>query len=330
MEKVVDVLMNQDLLNEFLMLFELEKEVKKLGDFENYVFEVQKKSEQYILRLTHSSHRNREEILSEMDWMRHLHNHGVSVPEVFRSRNGLFVEEITAEDGTSFYGCMYAKVPGVPVSVRSEQFTPQLFKLWGEITAKMHAATKSYSPSKGIKRRSEWDEDEVLNIEKYFPAGEVELVANARRVIDAISALPKNQDNYGIIHTDIHSGNFFYDGTKIHVFDFDDACYHWFTSDIAIPLYYSIIYQIPASKERERQQFGELFLNAFIEGYQKENSLPEGWKQQVPLFLMLRDVVLYAVLHKKIAPEDRDEKLVEMMKEIEDRIRCLKPIVNVG
>ncbi|MBT2637359.1 MULTISPECIES: phosphotransferase [unclassified Bacillus (in: firmicutes)] len=330
MEKAVSSLMNQEILNDFLDRFGLEREVKKLGDFENYVFETYRNGHPYIMRLTHSSHRSKDEVLSELDWIRHLNNQGLSVPEVFPSKNGLLAEEILAEDRSEFYGCLFAKAPGAAVSVRSEKFNEELFEKWGETTGRMHQATKSYKPSEDIKARSSWDEDELLSVEKYYPSDERVLVENAKEVIAAISVLPINMNNYGIIHTDIHSGNFFYDGEQIHVFDFDDASYHWFASDIAIPLYYSILYRIPASEEEERNRFGKVFLNAFIEGYQKANLLPDGWKKQVPLFLMLRDIVLYAVLHKKIAPEDRDEKLKGMMDEIAVRIRSKQPIVNIG
>lgn len=329
MEKAVDSVMNQVILNEFLERFDLERDIKKLGDFENYVFETYRNGHPYIMRITHNSHRSREEVLSELDWMRHLNRQGLSVPEVFPSAHGNMVEEIPAADDSKFFGCVYAKAPGAAVSVRSEKFNEELFRKWGETTGRMHHATKSYKPSAGIKARGSWDEDELLSVEKYYPSDERVLIENAKEVIAAISALPKTIDNYGIIHTDIHSGNFFYDGEQIHVFDFDDASYHWFVSDIAIPLYYSIIYRIPASEQAERNRFGQLFLDAFIEGYQKANQLPENWRKQITLFLMLRDIVLYAVLHKKIAPEDRDEKLKVMMDEIAVRLRNKQPIVSI-
>lgn len=329
MEKAVSSLMTQEILAHFLERFGLDREAKKLGDFENYVFETYRNGQPYIMRITHSSHRSKEEVLSELDWMRHLNGNGVFVPEVFPSAVGSLVEEIMASDCSKFFGCLYAKAKGQAVSVRSDEFNEELFKKWGETTGRMHHVTKSYKPSAGIQKRCSWDEDELLSVEKYYPSDERMLIENANEVIASISAVPKNVDNYGIIHGDIHSGNFFYDGEQVHVFDFDDASYHWFASDIAIPLYYSIIYRIPAVEQAERNRFGKVFLDAFIKGYQKANKLPKGWKGQIPLFLMLRDIVLYAVLHKKIAPEDRDEKLQAMMEEIADRIRNKQPIMNI-
>ena len=330
MEKIVDALMTKELLSKFLSLYGLDQSVKKLGDFENFVFEVYREGKPLILRLTHSSHRSEEDIASELDWMKHLYKKDLSIPEVFTSKNGQFFEAIPAGDNTIFYGCLYSKVKGTEVDVRSEKFDAPLFKVWGETIGMMHQATKTYVPLEGMKTRDSWDQDDLLKVEKYYPKDDTQLIQNAKEVIASLSKLPKNPDSYGLIHTDIHSGNFFYDGEMIHVFDFDDASYHWFGSDIAIPLFYSIFYKIPAKQKEERQRFADLFMKAFMEGYEKANKLPDGWKEQIPLFLMLRDVILYSVFHKKIAPEDRGERLLAMMDEIRDRIRNKKPIVNVN
>jgi amicoumacin kinase len=329
MEKTVDSLMTAEMLSQFLNVYELDHDTKKLGDFENYVFEVYREGKPYILRLTHSSHRSRDEIDSELDWMRHLYDSGLSVPKVYQSKKGNYVEEIRAADHSVFIGCMYSKAKGASVGVQSDQFDNPLFRIWGETTGLMHRATKSYQPSEGIKKRDNWHEDELLDVEKHFPPGDPELIHNAKEVISSLHELPIGPDSYGLIHTDLHSGNFFYDGEKIHVFDFDDASYHWFGSDIAIPLFYSIFYKIPAGKQEERQKFADQFLAAFMEGYEKANTLPDGWKDQIKLFLMLRDVALYSVLHKKIAPEDRGERVNAMIDEIRDRIKNKRSIVTV-
>lgn len=330
MEKIVDELMTKEMLGDFLNLYELEGNVKKLGDFENFVFEVYKGGTPYILRLTHSSHRNMEEIASELDWMRHLLNFGISVPQIYPSKNGKLFESIPADDHSGFFGCLYSKAKGEPVKVHSGDFSEKLFRVWGETIGRMHQATKTYQPSKGIKNRDSWSQDDLLEVEKYYPEDDFQLISNAKEVIASLAKLPESPDSYGLIHTDVHSGNFFYDGNAIHVFDFDDASYHWFGSDIAIPLYYSVLYKIPANLQEERQRFADLFMKAFLEGYEKAHMLPVGWKEQIPLFLMLRDVVLYAALNKKIAPEDRGDRVQQMMDEIRDRIKIKKPIVNVN
>lgn len=73
----------------------------------------------------------------------------------------------------------------------------------------MHAATKSYVPSPGIVKRMQWEEEELLTVEKYIPKEDQLIVKNTKDLLNLLHTLPKNRDNYGLIHTDIHSGNFF-------------------------------------------------------------------------------------------------------------------------
>ncbi|PLR97494.1 phosphotransferase enzyme family protein [Bacillus sp. T33-2] len=329
MEKAVEVLFTDRLLGRFLELYQLEADTKKLGDFENYVFEVKKKSEPYILRITHSSHRTGEEIAAELDWIGFLRNENISVPQVFQSINHKTLEELPAEDGSFFYGCLFSKAVGEPVKIHSHIFNEHLFHTWGRTLGQMHAATKKYTVPEDIKARPRWDEDDLLNIEHYFPAEDGLLVQHTVELLGQLQILPVNKDTFGLVHTDVHSGNFFFDGETVNVFDFDDCSYHWFTSDIAIPLYYSVMHKIPADQQAQRDRFAAKFITAFAAGYEKANSLPAGWKEHMPLFLKLRDILLYAVFHKKIAPSDRNERITALLSEIGERIRRKQPIVNL-
>jgi amicoumacin kinase len=328
MEKSVEILFTEDLLKRFLNSFGLQPEVKKLGDFENYVFEVYLGDGPVILRITHSSHRNLDEIRAELDWMNYLHNQKVNCPTVYKSINNQIIEALQAADGSFFYACLYSKVPGYSVKIRSEEFNEQLFYAWGKAIGQIHCVTKNYKPSKGTKLRPSWEDEELLDIEIYVPY-EKEIIKNSNLLINELTLLPKNKDNFGLIHSDIHSGNFFYDGKSVHVFDFDDCSYHWFASDIAIPLYYSILYGYHSASERGREQFAKKFLTNFIKGYEQHSSLPERWMEQLPLFFMLRDITLFSVLHKKIPIEERDEGLNKMMEALKMRITKKEPIVDL-
>ncbi|URM31923.1 phosphotransferase [Cytobacillus firmus] len=327
MEKAVDALMTDNVLHHFLSIYSLNTvNYKKLGDFENFVFQASKDGEELILRITHSTHRKLEELLSEVDWMSYLRSEGVKVPKVIPSKNGNMVEALEASDASVFYASLFSKAEGKPISVLAPEFNQKLYHAWGRAVGKMHAATKSYIPSPGIIQRMQWDEDELLTVEKYIPKEDQLIVKNTNDLMNLLHALPKNINNYGLIHTDIHSGNFFYDGKDIQVFDFDDCCYHWFASDIAIPLYYSIFYKFKEADPAEVEVFGRVFLESFLNGYQLENEIPCDLEKQLPLFLRLRDITLYSVLHKKIAPEDRNPQLLVMMNSIKDRIEENSPI----
>jgi amicoumacin kinase len=331
MEKTVESLLKEEILFTFFERFSIQKEgYKKLGDFENYVFEVNHNGKPLILRLTHSSHRSELELASELDWMNFLHQNGVNVPLAYRSLHNQYVEKIQTQDESYFYACMFSKADGEPVKIQSPHFNDVLFTAWGKEIGKMHRVTKSYKPSEGIIERSSWDEEELLlHIDQYLPDADKNIVIRARELTAELKALPRHQDNFGLIHTDVHSGNFFFDGKNIHLFDFDDSCHHWFASDIAIPLYYSVLYGFSGKSKEEKEAFAKEFLVSFCNGYETETSLPEFWLEQLPYFFQLRDIVLYAVLHKKIAPEDRSEKLQEWLKEIRKRIMNKECIVDI-
>ncbi|MDZ5470551.1 phosphotransferase [Bacillus sp. 31A1R] len=331
MEKTVDLVFTDDIKLEFLKRFSLEPEFKKLGDFENYVYEVYKEGTPFILRVTHSSHRDKADLLSELDWMNYLNDKGVNVPKCYLSPNNEFVETLQASDGTYFFGSLFSKAQGEPVKVNDdEKFNPKLFYAWGKTIGKMHHETIQYTLPENVKKRPQWDDDDLLNVEDYISSEEQSIIKNAQELLVELKSLPKTKENYGLIHTDIHSGNFFFDGHEIHVFDFDDCSYQWFTSDIAIPVYYSVLYRYPNGNQEERNRFGNMYLESFIEGYETEHKLPDGWKEQLPLFMRLRDVVLYAVFHKKIAPEDRNERILALMSEIKMRVENKEAIIDVN
>jgi len=48
----------------------------------------------------------------------------------------------------------------------------------------------------------------------------------------------------------------------------------------------------------------------------------------MPYFLRLRDIVLYAVFHKKFDIDPANEKLMELLNSIKDRIEQGTPIVD--
>jgi amicoumacin kinase len=331
MEKTVDSLLTNELLFTLFKRFSLQTDLyKKLGDFENYVYEVYQDGQPVIFRLTHSSHRNEGEIQSELHWMNFLHEHKVNVPLAYESQNQKLVESIEAADGSFFYACVFSKAQGESVKINSPKFTEELFYAWGKEIGKMHRVTKNYQPSEGIIRRASWDEEDLLiNIDEYIPSVDTDIVEKTKDLITKIQSFPKNSDNFGLIHTDMHSGNFFFDDKEIHVFDFDDSCYLWFASDIAIPLYYSILYGFADKTQMEKVEFAKKFITFFTKGYETENTLPEQWREHLPYFLRLRDNTLYSVLHKKIAPEDRNEKVLTWLEEMGARIKNNEAIIDI-
>ncbi|MGE6486716.1 phosphotransferase enzyme family protein [Paenisporosarcina sp. NPDC076898] len=327
MEQWVENLFSEDVLNEAATRFGADAtDAKKLGDFENYVFEVKREGKPYILRLTHSSHRSKVEVEGELKWINFLHGHNIHVSLVHKSEYGQLVEELSVGD-SYFYVCLFDKAPGTPVKMNDQEFGPELFEKWGAITAKMHLVTEDYHESETQRHR--WDEDDLIELEKYIdPVGDKVIIDGNRNLVMEIQQLPQTRETFGLIHSDIHPGNFFYHEGDIHVFDFDDAMFFYFVSDIAIPLYYTTWWKYREETLETRSAFGAEVLTHFLRGYMNVRAIPLEWIERLPLFLKMRDYTLYGVFHKKVdlANNERENELV-----VGIRKRLLKnePIVDL-
>lgn len=328
MEREVEVQFTDEVLYEAAKRFDLEiSSLKKLGSFENYVYEGEKDGIGYILRLTHSSHRTTNMVIGELEWLNYLADNDVSVARAFTSVNGNLAEEINVGNDY-FIVCLFEKAKGRLLSRKNEdEFTKEVIMEWGRIIGRMHRLTKDYVPSNDNIRRPHWYEDDLLDIDTYFD--ELELKDKAIKIIEHIERLPKNKDSYGLMHTDMHSGNFFVYNSKITAFDFDDASYQYFVSDIAIAIFYSVWSVCHSYSQDDKDDFAKRFLTSFMDGYKEENHLDEFWVNQIPYFMMLRDLTLYAVFNKKIGIDRMSDREKLIVADIKDRILKGVPIANI-
>ncbi|MCT8139354.1 phosphotransferase [Anaerobacillus sp. CMMVII] len=327
MEKEVEVFFNEDVLKIGAELFMLDySTLEKLGSFENYVFSAQRKGEEFILRLTHSSHRSKQQVEAELAWLQYLQSKNAPVCGPISSKNGQLVEAIPAGK-TFFFISLFEKAKGTAVKVQDPIFNEKLFKAWGRATGILHRLSNDYVEPNGIIKRPDLVEEFRIQFAPFIPNDDVKVKEKVTSILLAIKNLPKDKERYRLIHSDIHSGNFFYDGADITIFDFDDSTYHHLIGDIAIPIYYSLWLN---NKIINKEKFiNEEFLPAFMKGYVKENHINLTLLNDIELFLKLRDCELYGVLHKKWDLSSLNEKQKNILNEIRERIISDTPIVSV-
>ncbi|HPN90226.1 MAG TPA: phosphotransferase, partial [Bacilli bacterium] len=271
------------------------EELKPVGGFENYIYGFDKEEKSYIARISHSSHRTIDEVKSEMDFLYYLARNGanVSMP-IYTLRNQL-VEQIDCRDGSYFIVCAFTKAEGEAPSRQSA--TDKLYYNYGKTIGMFHRLTKDYKESEGIKRRFTWDEDLIIkNAHRYLPKEDEIILKRLNEVVASIKEIETHKDNFGLIHTDVHFGNFFVKDDQLTVFDFDDCAYHYFASDIAIALYY-LIYMV---KAEEQYDLANRLMANFMKGYLEENNLPKKDYLTIPFFLKLRELILYIVIHRTL------------------------------
>ncbi|MDG5789651.1 phosphotransferase [Evansella sp. AB-P1] len=126
----------------------------------------------------------------------------------------------------------------------------------------------------------------------YLPNDRI-IISRVNTLINVINQLPRNDKLYMLIHTDLHSGNFFFDDERLWIFDFDDCAYHFIVHDLAMPLYY-FLWQFEGTRE-EKVKFGTNFLTIFLAGYLATSEIALDEFLKLPIFLKLRDCDLYGI-----------------------------------
>lgn len=112
---------------------------------------------------------------------------------------------------------------------------------------------------------------------------------------EELALLPRNIDNFGLVHYDFEPDNVFYDElTKTcHIIDFDDGMYHWFALDIE-QVFDSIAEELDGEKLINAQQ-------NFLRGYREEHCYLKEMEQSRPLMRRFVDLYAYARLIRSVA-----------------------------
>lgn len=298
MNKIIQEAMTSAIVEEASKLYQFSmSDVKHIGGFENHVYEYEKDNKFYILRFVHNIHREEEHVIAELEFIDYLNQHGASVSTVVHSCNDRLVERVPLEDGNYFSISAFTKAPGG--FVKEEDLGDELFYQLGKDVGILHRLSKEYHPKH---RRYHWyEEDYVAACKPYVPAEDEDIIEQANKIIETIQSLPMTNDNYGLIHTDLHFGNMYYDNGTFTFFDFDDSSYKHYISDIAIILYYYFSFRSPIDENRIDRT--KQILRPFLRGYISEHKLDSSMFQYLNDFLKLRETVLYLVLKAHIQGE---------------------------
>lgn len=324
MNKDIQNTLTDEIIKKSAILYDTTYEsITKVGGFENFVYEFEKNNQYYIIRYVHSLHRETNQVLAELEFIDYLDKNDARVSTVVHSINDKLLETITINDKDYFSVCVFEKAPGD--RVKKEDLTDEFFEMFGEEMGKLHKLTKDYNP---VHRRITWDQEPFMEIcERCIPKNDEIIVKRYQETVKLIQSLPKNIDNYGLIHTDLHFGNMFISSGKLTFFDWDDSAYKHFISDIAIVLFYLFAFsEIP---QEDIETKSAHILEVFLKGYRKQNSIDIDFFRYLNDFLMLRTIILYIVIH------DAGEELVDSVwgkryiEKYRDKIIHKTPFLNL-
>jgi Ser/Thr protein kinase RdoA (MazF antagonist) len=295
------------------------------GGHFTHVYQFEREGKAYILRLTPPNEEiDAAAMRAILVWMSYLHDHGAPVVAPILSEERNSVE--TIEDGEqTIVVTAIEKAPGIlGETVLFEQWTPALFEALGSVVGRMHAIAESYEPTEPALQRPHWTGENGLY---YLQTPEIPawIAEKAAPVLEEVKALPKDRAGYGLIHGDLHGGNFFVAlaESAITLFDFDDCLYGWYVMDIAM----SVFDMIVLTPEADKVAFARRFLHHYLTGYTRERPLDNYWITQLPLFLKLLELDIYTQVYQYHDPTDTTSWTGRFMRDRESRIRNDVPYV---
>ena len=324
MESRIRERFNQDILAEAMRRYGVaEGKIAELGGFESFIYSFERGAKQYILRISHSLRRSEELIRGEADWINYLAGNGVPVAGAVLSETGKLVEPIADGQGGHFLATAFVKIDGRPV--HEAGWSPEVYRTYGKLLGKIHSLTKDYKPKDPLAKRPQWEDSANTECVKHLPETEALVRERYWAVMKQVAALPRDRDSFGLIHYDAHSSNMLVDKDgKLCLFDFDDSLHSWFVCDLAIVLFYMTV-----GKEKDTASAGE-FMTHFLAGYAQENKLDPKWLKEIPKFLKIREIDLYAVIHRSFDVNNIDNPWVAgFMKGRKERIERDVPFLDI-
>ena len=300
MEKEIKDRFTDVILKQALASYGIEKkDVSSLDGFESYIYAFKRGSEKGILRISHSLRRTPELIKGEVDWISYLYTHGVRVARPLPSIQEGWVVSLADGAGGVFLAAAFEWAPGN--IFQGSDWPPDLLHQYGKQLGSMHRLATTYQPADPTWKRAEWQEPINLDLERFIPEQDRQIRKVFLDLKEYLHSLPVSQSSYGLIHQDPHPGNFHVDQDhRITFFDFDDCAYSWFVNDIALVLFYT------SMGKENLNEFIPKFLKGFLPAYLAEFPLDPSWFKEIPHFQKLREIDLYALIHRSFEIHDLD------------------------
>lgn len=295
------------------------------GGFQNLVYEYQVDEKSYIIRISKSTTRSYEEILSEVNFLRHLSEHDVSVSLPIKSLGHEWIEVINSED-EEYYVVAFEKALGKHTTYPEYLNHQEMFFQLGQLTGRLHKVSQSFSVA--LNNRASWQDNYYLkHVTDFIPAEEIKKIEAFKLQISEMMKIKQDKKTMGLIHGDINVGNFFVNNGQITLFDFDECQNSWYVEDIAIQLFYTVYVFCDDSIEERREKAIE-FMNHFLKGYTLENDITLDMLKLIPKFLVLREMIVHVGIYKMWNLSTLEGWAYDYYKQSTNRIINRVPIVD--
>lgn len=296
------------------------RNVRVLSDWHARTLQGMRNGETCVLRVSHSAHRTFDEISGEVAWIRDLEAVGIPAPQPLPSLAGRLCEKIEG-DGWHMTAVAFSALHGRELT--DSDWNQRTFRAWGGLIGRLHRHARQ-APAYV---RKPWYESDFLNFARYLSSEEHFVRENAEALVERLRRLPAVPGSYGLIHADVYQDNLrILDSGDLELFDFDNAEYGWFVSDVANSVY-AALWRVP--NPTDWVPFAEGFLEAFLSGYAEWSSVPDLQLELLSDFLRLRDVLIYTVARKQLDAGRLTGRQSHLLAIRRARIEAALPVVDI-
>lgn len=268
------------------------------------VFEARWAGRKVIIRVSEKSRRPLDQLMAEKEWLEYLACKGIRVARVIHD----IIEMV--EDGVGYYAVIFEHTEGRPVNVPDlSEWNEEFFERWGKGIALLHnaGAPKLSRPT--------WLRENDLDGKLQ---GTPWLQEAYEKILNKMEKFNQDVHCFGLIHNDLHTGNFHIVEHELVLFDFDDCAFHFYVQDLAVSIYHAL--WTGMSYHPEWNDFPDRFLSSFLRGYSSDRALKPAMFEQLLECLKMRDLFLFTLFREKWDTKSMEEwqqlKLIDLEESI--------------
>ncbi|RKK05689.1 aminoglycoside phosphotransferase [Pseudoroseomonas wenyumeiae] len=257
---------------------------------ENATFLAEGDTMRLVLRVYRQGYHQPAEMQSELAWIAALRQAGVvETPAPVPAADGTLLQALPDGAGTR-HAVAFVHMAGEEPA----RDLPRRFRQLGGISARLHAHARGWAPPPGFTRKR-WDADTMLGPAGHWgdwragirlDAGGTALLERVETALrEALARYGDTPDRFGLVHADLRLTNLLADGPRLGVIDFDDCGFCWHLYDFAAAVSFM-----------EHEPAVPALMEAWVAGYRQVAPLAETDVALLPVFVMLRRMLLTAWL----------------------------------
>jgi len=273
----------------------------------------------YSLRLCAPDFRGPQKMEDELTFLDFIARAGtISVPRPVRNRDGHLLTALPTPTGERL-ACLFEWVEG---ERSSRHLSPAVLRQCGRITAHLHEIGRAFPfPSEENDFRSGYRYDQTLALShrewmaehraEIGPENEALLHQAIDYVVKEMDRVGQSRATYGIIHSDLHFGNFLVHNGQVSLIDFDELGRGHYLFDIA-----TLLVELYDDPDKQPE-----YWQAFKEGYSAITALPFSEDRELDPFVVAVELAFLDWVYNAPNPQVREEKM-RWVPDVYDLIRA--------